>query len=100
MEPAGSVTSRSQATRPEANLRVAVAGVDGAMATQVRMIEGGGRPLSLSRQRLRRAAAAAAGITAGGRGLRRAVGDWGLRRAGVGEAGAVYIRLLIVVETR
>jgi hypothetical protein len=39
------------------------------------MIEGGGRPLSLSRQRLRRAAAAAAGITAGGRGLWRAVGD-------------------------
>jgi hypothetical protein len=75
MEPAGSVTSRSQATRPEANLRVAVAGVDGAMATQVQMIEGGGRPLSLSRQRLRRAAAAAAGITAGGRGLWRAVGD-------------------------
>jgi hypothetical protein len=79
MEPAGSVTSRSQAARPEANLRVAVAGVDGAMATQVRMIEGGGRPLSLSRQRLRRAAATAAGITTGGRGLRRAVGDCGGR---------------------
>jgi hypothetical protein len=77
MEPAGSVTSRSQAARTEVNLRVAMAGVDGVMATQVRMIEGGGCPLSLSRQRLQRAAAAA-----GSAGMWRLLGGMQLGHAG------------------
>jgi hypothetical protein len=77
MEPVGSITSRSQAARTEANLRVAMAGVDGVMATQVWMIEGGGCPLSLSRQRLRRAAAAA-----GLAGMWRLLGGMQLGHAG------------------
>ena len=77
MEPVGSVTSRSQAARTEANLRVAMAGVDGVMATQVWMIEGGGRPLSLSRQRLRRAA-----VAAGLAGMWRLLGGMQLGHAG------------------